>query len=139
MLRKLLILAAGLALAGPARAEPVTLGPFLGMLPCADCPGVATELTLRRKASGWAEGVYSLREQRAGQRIPTLTTGPWTTLRGDAVNEDAVVYLLDPDDPMKSRHFLKVGERAVQALDDNLRPLPVGGPSTLRMKAKRRR
>jgi copper homeostasis protein (lipoprotein) len=138
MLRRLLILAAALALGGAARAEPLVLGPFLGVLPCADCAGISTELTLRRKADGWAEGSYVLRELRADRRTPTVATGRWTTLRGDAVNDDAVVYQLDPNDPMKSRHFLKVGDKAVQALDDNLRPLPVGQSSTLRMKPRRR-
>jgi copper homeostasis protein (lipoprotein) len=138
MLQRLLILAAALALAGVARAEPLVLGPFLGVLPCADCAGISTELTLRRKSEGWAEGSYVLRELGGGKRTSTVVAGPWTTLRGDAVNDDAVVYQLDPADPMKSRYFLKVGDRAVQALDDNLRPLPVGQPSTLRMKDKRR-
>jgi copper homeostasis protein (lipoprotein) len=138
MLQRLLILAAALALAGAARAEPLVLGPFLGVLPCADCAGISTELTLRRKAEGWAEGSYVLRELRADKRRPAVVSGPWTTLRGDAIDDDAVVYQLDPNDPMKSRHFLKVGDRTVQALDDNLRPLPAGQPSTLRMKDRRR-
>jgi copper homeostasis protein (lipoprotein) len=137
-MRGLGLMAAALLLAGAARADPLVLGPFSGLLPCADCAGIATELTLRRKAEGWAEGTYTLRELRPGQRSPAVVTGEWTTLRGDAVNDDAVVYLLDPDDPIRSRHFLKVGDRAVQALDDNLRPYPVGKPSTLRMKPKRR-
>ena len=50
------------AVASPAMAaDPLVLGPFVGTTPCADCPGIATELTLTRKDPDTAEGGYRLR------------------------------------------------------------------------------
>jgi copper homeostasis protein (lipoprotein) len=112
-----------LALATGARAEPLVLGPFSGVLPCADCAGISTRLTLTRKGDGWAEGTYRLEETYLGRGGPHVTTGDWTTLRGDAVDGDAVVYELNPDDPAHARRFVKVGERKLLPLDAEMRPL----------------
>jgi hypothetical protein len=130
---------APLALAGPATAEPLVLGPYVGVLPCADCPGIRTELTLRRKAAGWAEGTYKLVETYIDRGAPEVTQGEWTTLRGDAVDEDAVVYELDPDKPDRSRHFEKVDDKGVRVLSRDLAPLPQDMPSLLTLKPKKKR
>jgi len=138
-MRRTIFTLAALALAGPAAAEPLVLGPYVGVLPCADCPGVRTELTLRRKAAGWAEGAYKLTETYLDRGPPEVTQGEWTTLRGDAVNEDAVVYELDPDKPDRARHFEKVDEKSVRALSRDLEPPPPDTPSLLTLKTKKRR
>lgn len=113
---------------GLVRAEPMVLGPFVGVLPCADCPGVRTELTLTRKGQHWAEGTYRLQETYLGREGSLVTTGEWTTLRGDAEDEDAVVYELNPDKPDKAVRFAKDGERQVRLLDREMRPLPTVAP-----------
>jgi copper homeostasis protein (lipoprotein) len=120
------------ACATPGPAEPLLVGVFAGTLPCADCPGIATELTLVRKGPGWAEGRYLMRMTYLERSVdPLVQTGEWTTLRGDAADPDAVVYELDPDRPERARHFVKRGETAVQALDRELKPWPSSLPSTL--------
>ena len=134
MIRTLAVLAA-LALAAPVQAaprEPLVLR-FTGVLPCADCPGIRTTLTLKRKGPGWAEGTYRLSETYIDRGGPHMTTGDWTTLRGDAADENATVYELDPDHAERARHFRRVGpDRALKALDRDLKPWPKGLPDTLK-------
>lgn len=114
-----------------AQTEPMTLT-FAGTLLCGDCPGIKTELVLTRKAAGWAEGTYRLTETYLERSGPTVTTGDWTTLRGDALDEDATVYELNPDNPKTARHFLRVGDdQAIRTLDGDMKPLPKGLPDTL--------
>jgi hypothetical protein len=123
-------LAAGCA--APTAAEPLLVGVFAGTLPCADCPGVAAELTLVRKGAGRAEGRYRMSLAYLERPVPPLVeTGEWTTLRGDAADPDAIVYQLDPDKPERARYFVRRGEAGVQALDRELKPWPASLPSTL--------
>jgi copper homeostasis protein (lipoprotein) len=137
MKRTLLAGALVLALAGCKPApEPLLVGAFEGDLPCADCPGMATRLTLVRRDSGWAEGRYLMVQvYRERAAAPLLTTGEWTTLRGDADDPDATVYQLDPDKPEGAQNFLKDGEHQIRALNPMLRPYPAGLPQTLKRKA----
>jgi uncharacterized lipoprotein NlpE involved in copper resistance len=117
-----LVFATGASAMG-ARPEPLVLGPFVGTLPCADCPGVRTELTLTRRGEYVAEGTYRLVETYIARGAPRETVGEWTTLRGDAVDDDAVVYELNPDDQARARRFVKLSERKVLPLDADMRPL----------------
>ena len=66
------------AVTSPAMAaDPLVLGPFVGTTPCADCPGIATELTLTRKDPYTAEGSYRLRMTYL-ERGPPLRVRPVT-------------------------------------------------------------
>lgn len=112
--------------------EPMVLR-YAGDLPCADCPGIRTELVLTRKAKGWAEGTYRLTETYLERGGPKVTTGDWTTLRGDAVDEDASVYQLNPDDTEKQRNFLRVGDDLeLKALDRDMKRWGGKVPDTLK-------
>lgn len=53
---------AAIALAAPAAARTVIEGPYVGVLACADCPGIRTELALERDAVTGAPRRYWLRE-----------------------------------------------------------------------------
>jgi hypothetical protein len=124
-MRGVLVALATMALSGCVKAAPpeplaFVIGPFTP--PCLDCPETVIELT--RKGAGWAEGTYRLVETPPFGGASTTRTGDWTTLRGDAADEDAVVYELDPDQPDRARHFRKVGETSVKLLDRDLKQVP---------------
>jgi copper homeostasis protein (lipoprotein) len=120
------------AAAAPTALEPLLVGVFAGDLPCADCPGMATRLTLVRKDTGWAEGRYLLVQTYRERAVPSLVkTGDWTTLRGDADDPDASVYQLDPDKDAGGELFRKDGEQTLRALTPAMRPFPAGLPGTL--------
>ena len=73
MTRKAALVALLLMLAACKPApEPLLVGVFAGDLPCADCPGLATRLTLVRKDSGWAEGRYLMVQTYRERNVPPL-------------------------------------------------------------------
>ncbi len=133
------IIRAGVALIAVAGCTPAQVAPspllvgvFAGDLPCADCSGMATRLTLVRRGSDWAEGRYLMVQTYTGRSAPpVVTTGEWTTLRGDAVYPDSSVYQLDPDRPQGSQNFLKEGETRLRMLDPSSKRLPAELPQTL--------
>lgn len=120
-----LAMAAAMALASAAHAQPqgrpdvpVLLGEFKGTLPCADCQGVETSLTLIKKDEWTAEGNYVLIETFVGKSPdPVVAEGKWTTLRGSAADPDATVYELNPDSlEFQRRAFLKVNDYVIRLL-----------------------
>lgn len=113
----------------PRAADLPKVGHFSGVLPCADCQGIRTELVL---AGDW-DGLnrYRLTETYLGtgqgdRRVER--EGAWVTLRGVPDDETATVYQLDPDVAGARRHFLVVDERTLSLLDDFMQP--VGEPLT---------
>lgn len=142
-LAALIAVACGLAACGrqvappPAPPPPPMLraadlpkvGHFAGVLPCADCQGIRTELVL---AGDW-DGLnrYRLIETYLGTNQGDRTVereGAWVTLRGVPDDETATVYQLDPDVAGARRHFLVVDERTLSLLDDFMQP--IGEPLT---------
>ena len=130
-----ILAAAVVGLAGPVSAEPLLVGVWTGDLACASCSGLRTELTLVRKASGWAEGRYLLKQTYLGTKArPRVTTGEWTTLKGDVADDNAVVYELDPDHP--TLHFVEDGGGKIRALDKDLKAWPKGHAALLSRQMK---
>lgn len=121
------------AAAAPAASEetPELLGVFTGVVPCADCPGIETKLTLTRKGPHWGDGTYELVETYQGRGEPVVSTGEWGTLRGSATDPDATVYELNPGDPERARYFRRDGDAALRMLDAELAELPATMPYTL--------
>lgn len=113
--------------------EAVTMV-FAGDLPCADCPGIRTELTLTRDAPYSGDGKFKLVETYIDRGAPFTSTGVWGTLRGDAVDPDATVYELNPDKAEgERRHYKRIGnDEALKVLGGDMKPLPDTLPSTLK-------
>lgn len=107
---------------------------FAGDLPCADCPGIRTELTLTRDAPYSGDGKYKLVETYIDRGAPFTSTGVWGTLRGDATDDDATVYELNPEKAEgERRHFKRMGnDEALKVLGGDMKPLPDSLPSTLK-------
>jgi len=107
--------------AAPTLAQPVSNveGPYVGTLPCADCDGVVTELTLLRDAEGRPQQ-YRLREtyltRRPGEREFT-TQGPWQALRGVPGNPQADRVLLAPAADAPARSFVRLSRSVIELLD----------------------
>jgi copper homeostasis protein (lipoprotein) len=102
---------------GPALGS-LLLGTFQGTLPCADCPGIKTELSLYHPNLYTDEGTYVLKTTYLDRTVkPTVTQGEWTILRGDAADENASVYQLEPDHPDKSSYYLRVNTNELRQLD----------------------
>jgi len=88
---------------------------FEGVLPCAGCDGVKTEITL------YSDGLkYVQNERYLGENSPDrvfTTDGQWTTLRGWEKDEDATVFELDFDRPGHARHFLRINDDLIKLVD----------------------
>jgi uncharacterized lipoprotein NlpE involved in copper resistance len=94
------------------------IGRWRGRLPCSDCAGIDTELTLYAAAGG-VEGPFRLVEVHVGRRGGTVrrveSEGEWFAQRGDADDPEATVYRLEPSQGAP-RRFLAVGDD-LEALD----------------------
>jgi copper homeostasis protein (lipoprotein) len=114
------------ALAGCVTISSSSIGTFAGVLPCADCSGILTELRLyAEQPSGRAER-YELTETYLGSREGDLsigTTGRWTTVRGSASDRDATVIRIDLGRIDALRNFQRIGDEELRLLDRNLREI----------------
>lgn len=68
-----------------------------GVLPCSDCDGIRTRLTLRRDDDGSQD--FELEETYLGAEAGNVFTlaGAWREVRQGTENGNATVFRLDPD------------------------------------------
>ncbi len=105
---------------------------FSGMMPCADCSGIKTVLTLHRDAQG-APSNYAMSETYVGRAVGTSkTSGTWAIVRGDAADKNATVYQLHPSGASGGGSYLLVDENTLRLLDGNLGELPASIPHSLK-------
>lgn len=91
---------------------------FSGQLPCADCAGIYTELTLIPDSM-----TYRMKETylNTGQGDQTFfSTGTYAINRGTTQDTGATVYQLNPGDQENGRAYKNINDSAIQALDRNL-------------------
>jgi copper homeostasis protein (lipoprotein) len=97
------------------------LGLYVGTLPCADCRGIRTELSLYVKgANQFSDATYTLRETylgASGDERSFESVGRWTILRGNRADPNATIYQLNPDQPRKIRNFLRISDEELRLLD----------------------
>ncbi len=97
-----------------AHLDRSPLGVFEGTLPCADCAGIRTELTLFLQPD-----TFTLRETYLGAADgeKTITSeGTWQAALGAADDPDATVIRIEPGDPDSSRSFREVGGDRLELL-----------------------
>src|SRR4030095_4253391 len=90
---------------------------YAGTLPCGDCKGIRTVLTLYSDPNPTR---YELRETYLGTRNGNQTFiswGRWMIAHGIANDKDAVVYQLTSDRPNQTRSYLKDGDHELIPLD----------------------
>ncbi|HTQ72803.1 MAG TPA: protease inhibitor I42 family protein [Burkholderiales bacterium] len=131
-MRRVLVLSVAAALAGCVTITSSSLGTFAGVMPCADCAGILTELRLYAEQGRPTR--FELTETYLGSRDGDRsigTAGQWGTLRGSADDSGATVVQLDLGSVSTHRNFLKVGEDELRRIDANLREIPSAVPHSL--------
>jgi copper homeostasis protein (lipoprotein) len=112
----------------------VLLATYTGILPCADCAGIRTDLWIYAEQPAGEASRYGLRETYIGTRGGDRTverTGHLTVSRGTASERDATVYQLDSDRPDGRRNFVRAGDNELRLLDREKRELPPSPPRSL--------
>ena len=115
----------GLALAGcqstppPEPANPVAQKSiYSGMLPCADCSGIRTTLTLYRDQYSNPTR-FELREEYLKGSTVTLSAverGDWSTASRIKGTTEYQVFTINPKDPSGKRQYLKDAVNAIEML-----------------------
>lgn len=94
---------------------------YRGMLPCADCSGIDTELALYAKSPNEALNTrYVLKRtymKGRGTGKSFAESGTWTLMRGTPDDSNATVYQLKDNKTGDLTSFLKVGANQLEQLD----------------------
>lgn len=114
-----------------ASGEPkssVLLGNYRGTTACADCTGIQLELRLYAKGPhNFTDTIYISTRTYQGGRLGDQTftdRGEWFVLKGDAVDPNATVYALSPDNPQLAQYFLlQPGGATLTGLDQQMKPI----------------
>ena len=118
----------------PQPEASLALATFAGVLPCADCTGIRTELRLYTEQPSGKPERYELTQTYLGTRVgdPTVgTVGRWTVLGASASDPSPAVYQLDFDRPDRRRNFLKVGDEELRLLDQSQDEISTSLPHSL--------
>jgi predicted secreted protein len=113
----------------------VTIRRYAGILPCADCAGLHTDLRLFSERGSDQATHYEITETYIGARDGDRAfenSGTWGVLRGTPADADATVYQLDIDKPGRARNFLRVGNDELRALDRQQNEIASPFPLVLR-------
>jgi predicted secreted protein len=117
-----------IASGAPRPGTAILFGTYKGSLPCADCNELETVLRLYAKGKFDTTYAFYVRTQTyrgAPNGDVTLSDrGAWTVLRGDATDENATVYQLNPDDEQHSEALLVQDQgAALVQLDRDLKEI----------------
>lgn len=126
LMRRILALVVTVALSGCVTISASSIGTFAGVLPCADCSGILTELRLYAEQPSGRAAHYELTETYLGSPEGDRsigTAGRWATLRGSASDKDATVIQIDLGRVDALRNFLRAGDDELRLLDRNRREI----------------
>jgi copper homeostasis protein (lipoprotein) len=94
---------------------------FWGVLPCADCAGIRTELQLVQDPKTGEPQTYELTETHLTDNTeakPNITRGKWTIQRGIPEDANATMFVLDGGGrPALSRRFERINDAELRQLD----------------------
>lgn len=93
----------------------IEVGPFSGTLPCADCPGIETVLTLYFDAQTNEPVKYFANETYINQTSPLSGQGKFIKIDKDG----KTLFQIEPEDPELSKYYLQVNENTLRQLDRN--------------------
>jgi copper homeostasis protein (lipoprotein) len=126
-----------IASGAPRAGTAILLGVYKGTLPCADCTALDTVLRLYAKGKFDTTYAFYVRTQtyRGAPHGDVVLTdrSDWAVLRGDATDENATVYQLNPDDEQHSDSLLlQDNGNALVQLDREQKPIDTKMNLTLR-------
>jgi uncharacterized lipoprotein NlpE involved in copper resistance len=113
------------------------VGFYVGTLPCADCPGIRTELSLFAPEGSTGLASYWLKETYLGKPAKEATFesgGGWTTQAGTH-DPKATVYRLTEARSRENRFLLKVSDDELKMLDRSARPIESKRDDSLKRQA----
>ena len=99
-------------------AQQVT---YTGMLPCADCSGIRTTLTLYRDQYSNPTRFELREEYLSGSKVELSASerGSWEAEKRLQGNMEYDVYTINPNDPDADRKYIKDAVNAIEQLDQN--------------------
>jgi copper homeostasis protein (lipoprotein) len=117
-----------IASGAPRPGAAILFGVYKGTLPCADCNGLDTVLRLYAKGKfDYTYAFYVRTQTYVASPHGDMTIsdrGEWTLLRGDATDENASVYQLNPDSEQRSESLLvQDNGTTLTQLDKDLKPI----------------
>jgi hypothetical protein len=105
-----------------AKSPMQLIAQYRGVLPCADCPGIDTTLSLLANSPNDLDHTRYVLNSNYQERNNTSTeTGTWTIVHGTPDNPDATVYQLKPKNGGRPTNFLRVSDNEILQLDSERR------------------
>lgn len=109
-----------------ATQQAATSQHYAGMLPCADCSGIRTDVTLNFTKDGQPQG-FTMTEayegaQDSGENHAFSSEGDFAVLTGTTVDPKAVVYHLMPKDD-EPTYYQRVDDSTLRMLDKSMNPI----------------
>lgn len=102
---------------------------YSGTLPCADCDGIVTELTLEKQP----DNHFTLKETYQGKNQTFPSEGTYTIVHGTPVDPGATVIHLNPDkDRNLQRYYQQVNDNELLLLDADQKTIQSGRNYTLK-------
>jgi copper homeostasis protein (lipoprotein) len=123
-----------IALSGCVTITSSSIGTFAGVLPCADCAGILTELRLFTEQPSGHPTRYELTETYLGAREgggSLSTTNRWALLKGTSGDAGATVVQLDLGRVDARKNFVRAGDDELRLIDRNLKEIPPALPHSL--------
>ncbi|MBC9931551.1 copper resistance protein NlpE [Chitinophaga qingshengii] len=99
---------------------------YTGTLPCADCSGILTSLSLEEHGPD-GEQLFKLKETYlgvAGKDQIFNSEGNYTVLHGDAEDKDAEIIQLNPDKDRNLQRFYRKAGDILRQLDKDRQDVP---------------
>ncbi|MBC9911065.1 copper resistance protein NlpE [Chitinophaga varians] len=99
---------------------------YTGTLPCADCSGILTTLSLEENGPD-GELVFKLKETYqgvAGKDQTFNSEGNYKVLHGDAEDKDAEIVQLNPDKDQNLQRFYRRAGDVLRPLDKDRQAIP---------------
>jgi predicted secreted protein len=126
-----------IASGAPRLGTAILFGVYKGTMPCADCSGLETVLRLYAKGKFDTTYAFYVRTQTyrgaPHGEVTFSDRGDWAVLRGDATNDNATVYQLNPDNEQHSEALLRQDNgNALVQLDRDLKPIDTSMKVTLK-------